>query len=46
MSSHIMCILIGLISFIYLFFLHLTKQLNLKEVNEENSDFPADELFV
>lgn len=47
-SFHIMCILIGLILFIFFFFLHLpTKQLDLKELNEEeNSDFPSDELFV
>lgn len=44
MSCHIMCILIGLILFI---FLHLpAKQLNLKELKEEeNSDFLSDELF-
>ena len=46
MSFHIMCILIGLI--LSIFFLHLlTKQLDLEELNEEeNSDFPSDELFV
>lgn len=45
MSFH-MCILIGLILFIY-FFTSSHKTAGLKELNEEeNSDFPSDELFV
>lgn len=45
MSSHIMCILIGLISFNF-FFLHKTAEYKRTKIVEENSDFPSDELFV
>lgn len=45
MSSHIMCILIGLISFNF-FFLHKTAEFKRTKNEEENSDFPSDELFV
>ena len=45
MSSHIMCILIGWISFNF-FFLHKTAEFKRTKNEEENSDFPSDELFV
>lgn len=44
MSSHIMCILIGLILFI---FSSSHKTAEFKRINEEErSDFPSDELFA